>query len=506
MKKLFYKQRLKLPVWMQIYVIWWVILIIMVPLIFYWGTMKTGDFDSRRDIIRNPAFNNQTVRKTIQFIDQKLYPDGTFSTKALENEKITLGIQKWIIETKKQKVQNIECSYTSIFKPGTARQNIVLGIPLQDHGAIAKAAIVTMNSLNSINTKESIYYVFYNDHYRCFEGYNLVANIPGLTSTANFIFYSVQNSDKYGIMINGTLKNVSSNNWQFILPEFTKKPGILQQIGTSLSPIFQGPEGAMLSLGESAIGFSYPALSGEIKATIQIATDMRRLLQYFENNENPGIENHSFWISSSRAFTRNGFRILMVFLVILIWFPFINKRYNSRDRLEISRGIFAVIYYMLVPLFFFIGIKLTYDIGNASNYIIPLLILASLGLLFVFNRLEKNTLNFNTNPITGIFVLNLIFSITAILQPVLFMLLIPASFSLNRAIKSIGAIKLIWFFVGLIPMVIVLYNSAPEKHLNVLLEASFYLSTFFSDISNTTNSLLLVGGMVSVLRIKKKKR
>ncbi|MES0488660.1 MAG: hypothetical protein ABUK01_01630 [Leptospirales bacterium] len=506
MKKIFYKRRFRLPVWMQIYVIWWVAVIITVPLIFYWGTYEAGDFDSRKKIIQNPVFNTETVKNKLQYVEQNLYPGTVFSTTALQNGKTALGIGKWIVETRTQKQHDIKCSYTSVYKPGTNHQNIVLGIPIENHGEIAKAAMITMASLNNIETKASIYYLFYSDHYRCFEGFNLVANIPGLTATANYIFYSKRNSADSGVAINGTMRNVSSTNWQFALPSFTIIPGFLKQLGVTLSPVFQGPEGALLSLNESAIGFFYANSPEDVNTTIQMATDMRRTIQYFENNGNNEIENLSFWVSPNRVLTRNGFRILLLLLVILIWFPFFNKRYNSNDRLEIPRGLFAVVYYMLVPLFFFIGLKLTYDIGHASNYIIPSLILASLALLFVFNRLEKNTLNFNTNPTTGIFVMNIIFTITSILQPIIFILLIPVIFSLSQAVKRNGIVKIIWFLFGFIPMGFILYISAPEEHQNVLLEASFYLTTFFNGFFSIISSLLLVGGMVSVLRIKKKRR
>lgn len=134
-----------------------------------------------------------------------------------------------------------------------------------------------MNSLNAAQTKNTIVFISIDEAYKCFHNNALLSNIPSIKNPAGFIFLNVHDSNTTDLSINGNLKNVSSLNWQYSLPRFDRFPGLIQQIGVSLSPIFQGPESAILAQGIPSIGITYPKGDLGYEHTVKIAKSLKKV-------------------------------------------------------------------------------------------------------------------------------------------------------------------------------------------------------------------------------------
>ncbi len=445
--RIFYKQRFRMPVWMQLYVVWVAVLLISAP-ISYFVWVKGSD-TSAIDIKNKKQIGYQDTEKILT---------------ELRSKKITLkdinrhGISKNEITTLQYEGGDAQCDHKILNFSGHGSRNIIALFPMQslntENGLTGFLAIERL--IQKATYSNNFQLVAYDDRPECYRHEKFLRYFYHLRNTSVLLFIHPNETSRYSLSIAGATDNISSKNWRNVIVGEYDIPGIFEQMAKIAFPVFQGPEGYFLNNELHAIGWN-PLANNPSQPVLVTVSNIANTMLNIDAIQSGSLNNGSFWLSENKTLTANGFNWIVILIVILTWLPICNTIYRSGERLSVLPVLFSSVYYALVPFIGYVSVQALAEFTSQPLILLPVPVFCFI-MLYFLRKLELSMLNFQINRISANLVWNLSLLPIAFIQPVWYIFSLPIIFLTQKMHGRYMTRILLYFLPGAFPFLYVLYR------------------------------------------------
>lgn len=428
-KRIFYKPKLKIPGWLQYYVLWGILGSILAIFTGYFYAHVPGE------TVKN--LNSAPVKINLPRLERALIKGKAAQIKTLS------------------KATKIEKSYSSgehkcsfeKYRFGSEKPRKALLFPssLKKHKEGMTLYYSILHYYNSSGNSLPVDIILYEDLLPCIDLPNLGKTLeidPGTYALALFPKYANTDENNNGkLLITGDEKQISSLAWYYLFRSTVKPENLYEQLLKSAFYV-------KINIAQKLIKEEYPATGWEFPlhndVTLQRTYTTLEVMTNSSALTPEDMKNHSFQFIQKFSFDYTAIILWAILFYILTWFPLLNAFHQSREKLTLVPQIAATIYYMIIPFSIYIILTATSEFLPNSYFVLPLIFLAGFGIYIAIRKLEKNLLNFRIQQLSAIFLWQVIFLAIVAAKPAFFFMAIPLVLLVSKIrLKGIIAFILI---------------------------------------------------------------
>lgn len=433
-KKVFYNKKRRLPKSFQIYSVWMLISVVLLPVLYFTGieTIDKKTVELINEQKTSPRMSS-AARNAFNRID-RIRKSGTEDSgdrvfKVLES----LKINNWQSRSLSVKENRFTCRHLIFLKQGSNSDLSLYLIPWNSDKGL-KPLYAGLGFLSSVSGRETLntqLLIFHDNFYNCQRNRNLVNRIeetvPARINTGVAVYYSDSTENRLGISGTGSL--TSSIQFAGLFQNYTV-PDFKAQATRSAFPFFQNQEGILLADDIRAVGLgvsdAYPGSS--------LTEDLIKLFTLSENSET-SYDNGGFYISESESIAGWALVILTILLSVFIWFPLINRLGLLKENLSPVEAIWSTLFFSLVPLITFAYLQINDWFDIYSPLIIYTAPVLAVILYLLFQKMQRQLFNVRAGVSSVLILVILLMHVIAFFNMVLFIALIPVVFLLPHSRK-----------------------------------------------------------------------
>lgn len=495
MKKIFYNKRHKLPVWSQIYIVWLIFFLIALFYVLKFETVKTNsqisasfDYKKEYDIVSELFLKIQNKYPGVSAINKPLV--GTL--------KAGLSPKSWNMDLITFEENKIACKITKYYSGSQKNSLSVIieryGIPDSFYPLQTLVQAVINKNIENI----SIYSI--DGHPVCM---NFLFQKESIDKHADkkylLVYPGKTNTSGLQVALSGNAS--SSIEWSSIIPFDISRPGIFNQLmesAISLAPKIVHNTDAPHA---QSIGWYFPEsdFQKDIEAVRHI---IPRVLFTIENFSkiNSFSEKSSIWINANTCISHRGSIILSFMMILLTWFPVINRLYQNESIRFMINSFFPAVFNSLLFFMVIFMVKITSFFVPESIAGISAIFAVFLPLYFLFNQIRKRLFYSNVNLLTNFIVFNIFSSMLALNNFSLFLFLLPLIFILSGTQNMSGNATRFLVVLALIPVLYALFHVSSHQNLNMIFSLIWLDKVIFADILSTILCIFFCGSMLTIIR------
>lgn len=493
-KKVFYTKKKSKPKWIQVYLVWAVLMLVFLPIVYWLGTYQKSDF---AEITKNIPEQKLITKRAYSMAFN--IDDDTPQTAVFERLNTDLKIPGITQIQSSYKYRGKPCNDVVWLRKAQTDRKVFFFLPYNTK-KVGHYIYSTVSMLETLQNKEisrEVIVIFYEKNSHCMGTRYYTSKIENYRLIDAALVLE-QDPEKTGILSSsGLTGEYSSLAWDYLLPDL-KKESFLNQWVSAAFTLFQNQAGPLINNKVPAIGFEPVATGIELRR--QIREIFLKLIHVVENSETRILENESLIISETKGLKKWALWVMISLLIIFMWLPFVNKLGIEKKPLNaISAGLMAIFYSLPVLvgfLFIYILTQLNYEHlwVTVTGFAVILL------LYMIFQRIQNKALLLKVNNTSSALIANLLMSIVAFLNPMLFILLIPANM-LYIKVKTAGIfIKYLYLILGLLPLAFVLYNGTDLTMVNSYLAPQFITGNLISDWGSSFFMAIVTGSFLSLIK------
>jgi len=432
-RKMFYTKKRRLPKSLQLYIIWALIIIIILPISIFFTSTHINDIkvNSKKIVIYKKTnvtesiFKNQKIPHTVYLQLKKFIPYFYWNKNETLLSQKMLSNKCYIVNYRLQKKSKKNIDF--VFNIGKIKNN---------NKHLLKTILAISETIKKVPLNYNLNFSFINDADKC-KGY-IAKNI----SVGVYFSNHLHNNNSF--IINYSNSKTLSIFWKKILSKFS--PSFIEQIMISASPnsfirqlknIFKNKQ-ILTKTSQFNFNDDYNLILKTIQELNTIDTS--------------ALEKESFWFSnSSIGFTTYNIYIILLFITML--FPIFNRLAQNK-KFDLVSAVISTLYFSLPAFFLFFLMKLADIFSISSTWYSFFMIIVFFILVLLFRFIENKKLSFSVNIVSSllivdIFLFFLIFYNSAIL--ILFFLIIIFYSKIKYSNKFIASIM---FLLGSIPLIL----------------------------------------------------
>ncbi len=490
-RKLFFSKRRKMPVFLQLYIFWFILVGLAAPAIYFFGQQTIDEktkvsLNTQTKFTQAPFIVNALLQKPSDWLEKNRQPAFNILKRYVNSSRWAFNKLKITYPAQKKHCLNLVAERSPA--------DFAVYIPWQKKDSLP--ALYTGIALAEyINTRPNLKLavVFLDNSKQCELSKIMLSTAPQKSAA---VVMKASPTNKSQLKITANNGRTSSINWLKYIP-IKNHDRLFNQVGLAALGLFQSEVAVLLNAKVNAISWEYAGKTRFNRSVVDYYP--RYLIRAIEaHSKKADLTNAGFWLSEKKALSNGSLLTIIILGILLIWFPVANQLYLTSDKINIIESIIASVYFTLVPLvsyFVFMGFQLF--ISNLAIWALLGSIVA-IALFVVAIRIFKKTLYFQVNVVSAIVVLNIYLMILAINNAALFIILSPVPVFFSR-IKNTDRFKsaLILIF-GLIPLALFFFSGAQTLQIDML-TPEFILNNATTGIWGGVLMSLVIGSILSLI-------